>query len=946
MNFYYEIEDSIDDDEVSRKPQIVINKKFIIAILAILFFVVLIILLSSKSDPNSKYYKMEEELVSSAKKYVQENMSSTIDKEIYLDSMMLGVGLDATCNKVSGVFYDNKAYTPYLKCDNYESKVLDNNSETITLYGDEILFLARGISFYDPGYNSTGEVEVLGDVGTTEGVYNLYYYDNINRTFIVRKIVIINNEELKKNYPELKLNGSDVIYIKKNDVFNDEGATATDLIDGDISNKIITYGEINTNINGKQRIVYSVTNSRGLTNTIERIVNVIDSDVTIYADYVIEPSTKVNKDVIITLSIYGDIYDHVTLPSGDNVTGNIINYKVSENGKYKFVIYDKIGKTTIKEIEIDNIDKEPPKAICDAVIYNGYTKIDVTSTSNKPISMYEYQVNNMTVKKVASSSYKVNNTSVSSASVVIEDSVGNKNKVTCDVMSYNTWKLDYSKMYVYLIDKNNNIVKSYSLEDYLKGVVYLSLIDIDYNQYTSSQLQELYKTFFILKKAELFNTGKYSVFTKQLVYPINETKYCDVHYGCKSVNSDGKSFFIANDIDNQYDSSYNLKYDKLDDKILEIMNKAYNDTKKEVTVNRNFDDVLVNFNSSYTQITNAIKNTIISDVLSNKTYREIISTRFTNYKIYNINNYASKYAEVLKIESYYYWPIGSTYAADKGIFSGTPESTEILFDYGASNYDNKIHNGIGIRGECGKTKVIASKDGKVSKIGHSDEYGDYVIITHDNGVSMVYGSLLRSSITVSVGSFVKKGQNIGYVGSTNNTCMLYFEVHLNNSIVNPNEYVSISNSRPVSGNKIIYVEGGSVKRSVCLTLLASGFSMDATAGIMANIQRESNFNLSVLGDNGTSIGLCQWHKGRYTNLSNFCGNKIYTTDCQLRFMLHELMNNYKTTYSYVIGNYSAYEIANQFCFYYEVPAAKVTSCPKRGEVAKSIFIPYVQNNCN
>ena len=62
-------------------------------------------------------------------------------------------------------------------------------------------------------------------------------------------------------------------------------------------------------------------------------------------------------------------------------------------------------------------------------------------------------------------------------------------------------------------------------------------------------------------------------------------------------------------------------------------------------------------------------------------------------------------------------------------------------------------------------------------------------------------------------------------------------------------------------------------------------------------------------------------------------------------MLYELKNKYKSVYSYVIGNYSAYEIGQKFCYSYEVPAARETSCSKRGELARDTYVSYVTNGC-
>src|SRR5690606_31621144 len=59
--------------------------------------------------------------------------------------------------------------------------------------------------------------------------------------------------------------------------------SAYDSIDGDLSDKIIISGEVNTNKPGTYTITYSVTNSLGETATAERKVHVlkIDEDVVI-----------------------------------------------------------------------------------------------------------------------------------------------------------------------------------------------------------------------------------------------------------------------------------------------------------------------------------------------------------------------------------------------------------------------------------------------------------------------------------------------------------------------------------------------------------------------------------------------------------------------------------------------------------------------------------------
>lgn len=126
-----------------------------------------------------------------------------------------------------------------------------------------------------------------------------------------------------------------------------------------------------------------------------------------------------------------------------------------------------------------------------------------------------------------------------------------------------------------------------------------------------------------------------------------------------------------------------------------------------------------------------------------------------------------------------------------------------------------------------------------------------------------------------------------------------------------------------------------------------GFNSAAACGIMANIEKESNFkSTTVIRDsNGLlSGGLCMWNGARLTSLKNFCNKRGYnylSVTGQLEYLDHELKNGYKKVYNYLknVANSSsgAYNAAYYWCYYFEVPANRASQARKRGSSASGTY---------
>lgn len=87
------------------------------------------------------------------------------------------------------------------------------------------------------------------------------------------------------------------------------------------------------------------------------------------------------------------------------------------------------------------------------------------------------------------------------------------------------------------------------------------------------------------------------------------------------------------------------------------------------------------------------------------------------------------------------------------------------------------------------TPTLAAADGTVTVAGWSDSAGNWVVIDHGNGLTTKY--MHHSRLLVKTGDTVKKGQQIGEVGSTGQSTgnHLHFQVEENGVPVNPDKYL-------------------------------------------------------------------------------------------------------------------------------------------------------------
>ena len=95
-----------------------------------------------------------------------------------------------------------------------------------------------------------------------------------------------------------------------------------------------------------------------------------------------------------------------------------------------------------------------------------------------------------------------------------------------------------------------------------------------------------------------------------------------------------------------------------------------------------------------------------------------------------------------------------------------------------------FHQGLDISLEKGQP-VYATADGRVESASYTGDYGNFLVLTHGFGLSTRYGHL--SAFAVRPGATVKRGDVIGYVGSTGRSTgsHLHYEIMANDHLINP-----------------------------------------------------------------------------------------------------------------------------------------------------------------
>lgn len=152
---------------------------------------------------------------------------------------------------------------------------------------------------------------------------------------------------------------------------------------------------------------------------------------------------------------------------------------------------------------------------------------------------------------------------------------------------------------------------------------------------------------------------------------------------------------------------------------------------------------------------------------------------------------ADLYVKKVVVKSYAVAATGVNTSSQKvnlGLSLIRPVSGTVTSRFGARW--GRSHKGLDIGAPKGTPiKAAASGIVTVAQYGYSGGYGNYVMISHGNGIQTLYGHC--NSLNVSVGQSVSQGQVIAYVGNTGNSYgnHLHLEIRVNGVAQNPQNYL-------------------------------------------------------------------------------------------------------------------------------------------------------------
>jgi hypothetical protein len=260
----------------------------------------------------------------------------------------------------------------------------DVEAPVIVLNGSSTINLELGENYTELGATATDNVDgnltsniiIGGDIVNPNVVGNYIITYNVsdssgNQAVEVIRTVVVNPDITP---PVITLTGPSNITLNVGDIYQEQGATATDNFDGDISANIVISGTVNTSLAGVYLITYNVSDSFGnAANEVVRTVNVV-------ADTVPPVITLIGSTTINLL--VGDTYSELGATAQDNLDGDItsniviagsVNTSIANTYFITYNVTDSAGNQA-NEVIRTIIVSEPSNGCSGGIVNYPYTE--------------------------------------------------------------------------------------------------------------------------------------------------------------------------------------------------------------------------------------------------------------------------------------------------------------------------------------------------------------------------------------------------------------------------------------------------------------------------------------------------------------------------------------------------------------------------------------------
>ncbi|MBN2825349.1 MAG: DUF5011 domain-containing protein, partial [Campylobacterales bacterium] len=249
-----------------------------------------------------------------------------------------------------------------------ETPAIDTTPPVITLIGNKYITLRVGDSYQEQGVNAIDEVDGVIFVDdpieyvdtSKEGKYTLTYYakDKSGNEAVEYRYITVEGSATDTTPPTITLNGEASITLHVGDIYEEQGATALDNIDGAIT-PTIGGDSVDTSKSGTYRVIYTAVDQAKNEATKVREVTVLAKDTT-------APIIVLNGESIINLDI-GDTYQEYGAIATDDFDGNIsvsISGEVnsSQEGNYTitYKAIDSSGNAATQTREVRIMEANTP----------------------------------------------------------------------------------------------------------------------------------------------------------------------------------------------------------------------------------------------------------------------------------------------------------------------------------------------------------------------------------------------------------------------------------------------------------------------------------------------------------------------------------------------------------------------------------------------------------